>query len=167
MNNNFNIKALIVIVLSSIILGMTYNYFSSDNIEWLREELKVEVLDNDSAETSEGSLKGLSLAQTIQLHSHKLAVFIDARDQWEFSEGHIPGAINIPEFSFEPNNIKLASLDKDVLMVIYCDGDDCDTSKRLAKQIIELGYKNVFVFLGGFNEWKIAELQIEKGQIGE
>lgn len=167
MNNKFNTKALSIIVIASTILGFIYNYFSNDGIDWYREELKVEILDTTSAEYSDGNLKGLTLAQTIQLHSQKLAVFIDARDQWEFSEGHIPGAVNIPEFSFEPDNLILAAIDIDSLVVIYCDGDDCDTSKRLAKLIIDLGYKNVFVFLGGFNEWKISEMQIEKGQIGE
>jgi rhodanese-related sulfurtransferase len=167
MNNKFNTKALSIIVIASIFLGFIYNYFSNDGIGLFREELKVEISDSTSTEYSEGYLKGLSLAQTIQLHSQKLAVFIDARDQWEFSEGHIPGAVNIPEFSFDPDNLILASIDFDSLLIIYCDGDDCDTSKRLAKEIINLGYKNVFVFLGGFTEWKNSELQIKKDEIGE
>lgn len=164
MSNKKSIKVILSIVFSSIILGFIYNYFSNDGISWVRNEIKVEFVDNDSTLTSEGSLKGLSLAQTIQLHSKNLAVFIDARDQWEFSEGHIAGAVNIPEFSFEEDNSILKTIDKDAIIVVYCDGDDCDTSKRLAAQIFNLGYNNIFVFLGGYNEWNNSGLQIEKAE---
>ena len=164
MSNKNNINVILSIVFSSIILGFIYNSFSDDGISWIRNEIKVEIVDTDSTITSEGTLKGLSLAQTIQLHSKNLAVFIDARDQWEFSEGHIAGAVNIPEFSFEEDNADLKSIDQDAIIVVYCDGDDCDTSKRLAAQIFNLGYDNIFVFLGGFNEWKNSGLQIEKAK---
>lgn len=167
MNNRLNIKALILIVVCSIILGLVYNYFSDDGINLIREEIKVEFGNADSALNSEGTLKGLSLAQVIQLHSQNIAVFVDARDQWEFSEGHIKGAVNIPEFSFENDNTELKSINTDAIIVVYCEGNDCDTSKRLAKKLYELGYSNLFVFLGGFTEWKNSGLQVEKVNLDE
>ena len=167
MKTEFNIKIFSLIILSAIILAFIYNQFSNDGISLIREPLLVEFVDSTSAELSNNSIKGLTLAQVIQLQSQNIAVFIDARDQWDYSDAHIKGAINIPEFSFESNNKELSTIDKEKIIVIYCDGDDCDTSKRLAKQIIAMGYKNTFVFLGGISEWKDAELPIVEGKIND
>ena len=77
------------------------------------------------------------------------------------------GAINIPEFSFDPSDLKLNTIDKETILVIYCDGDDCDISKRLANELQNIGYNNSYVFLGGLKDWTEAELPIEKGDVHE
>ena len=44
-------------------------------------------------------------------------------------------------------------LPKEEIYVIYCEGDDCDVSKRLAAELMKLGFTKVYVFLGGIYEW--------------
>jgi rhodanese-related sulfurtransferase len=44
--------------------------------------------------------------------------------------------------------------DKDAPIVLYCRSGSMSTSA--AKELVELGYTNVFEVDGGFNEWKAA-----------
>ncbi len=167
MKNNLDKKAIGIIFLAAVVLGFIYNHFSADGITLIRKPLLVEYVDSTSSGVGSDNIKGLLLAQVIQLQAQNIATFIDARDQWDYSEGHIKDAINIPEFSFEPSNKLLKKIEKDRLIIVYCDGDECDTSKRLANKLMELGYQNTFVFLGGMNEWIDADLPIVKETINE
>ena len=163
MNSKIKFNPIFFILLASIILAFIYNYFSTDGIPFIREPLVVKAVEISSNDDSSNELKGLSLDQVIGLYNQKAAVFIDARDQWDFSDNHIVGAVNIPEFSFTADNKTLSTIDKESLMIVYCDGDDCDTSKRLVTELLDVGYKNVYVFLGGFTEWSEANLPVENG----
>jgi rhodanese-related sulfurtransferase len=163
-----NIKNLGLIVFVSIVTGLAYNYISTNGLPLIREEMKIEyVSDSTFTQLNSGSdednivIKGLNLKQAYELYSKQLAIFVDARDQWEYSEFHITGSINIPEFSFEPDSPNVTSLGKNDIYVIYCDGDDCDVSKRLAAELMKLGFANVYVFLGGIFEWRDAGYPIE------
>lgn len=167
MKNKTNYKVVISIVLSSLFLGIIYNYFSADGIPFIRKELIVNFVSLDRLDSTSTELKGLQLGQVFKLYEQNNAIFIDARDQWEFSESHIKGALNIPEFSFTVNDSNIHKVDKESLLVIYCDGDDCDISKRLTNELMKIGYKNSYVFLGGLKEWADAELPIEKGEAHE
>lgn len=167
MKNKVNYKAILTILFISIALAFIYNTFSAFGIDLIRKPIIIKSVVIGEDDKDQNVLKGIDLAQTIKLFNDKKHIFIDSRDQWEFSESHIEGAINIPEFSFTINDTILNSISKDELLVVYCDGGDCDTSKRLANEIVKLGYKNVFVFLSGFKVWKEAQLPISKGNTDE
>ncbi len=62
-------------------------------------------------------------------------------------------AINIYFYSFEENENKLININKDEIIVTYCSGTDCDLSVLLGNKLAEIGYKNVFVFFGGWLDW--------------
>jgi rhodanese-related sulfurtransferase len=81
------------------------------------------------------------------------AKFIDAREDIDYNEGHISKAINIYFYSFEENENKLNGISKDEAIVTYCNGTDCDLSVLLGNKLAEIGYKNVFVFFGGWLDW--------------
>lgn len=167
MKNKVNIKAILKILLGSIILGFIYNIFSVDGIDLIRKPIIVQSVIIGENEYESNTLRGIDLEQTIKLFGDKSNIFIDSRDQWDYSEAHIEGAINIPEFSFTIDDSLLQSISPNELLVVYCDGDDCDTSKRLANEIVKLGFKNVYVFLGGIKVWRDAKLPITKGNQDE
>ena len=160
MTNKINYKNILLILLLSVVLGFIYNTFSVNGINLIRKPILVKSVTLGEAENELNNILGLDLAQALTFYNKNLAIFIDARDQWDFAEAHIKGAINIPEFSFTKDDSLLKSISNDNLLLVYCDGDDCDTSKRLANEIVKLGYKNVYVFLGGLKEWKEAQLPI-------
>ncbi|MCB9209899.1 MAG: rhodanese-like domain-containing protein [Ignavibacteriales bacterium] len=165
--NKTNFKVILAILMSSTFLGFIYNFFSSDGIDFIRKPILVKSVSIGEENGDSNQLRGIDLSQAVEIFNDNSATFIDARDQWEYSDNHIIGAINIPEFSFDPSNKYLVKLNKEELLIVYCDGDDCDLSKRLAQKLISLGFKNTYVFLDGFNSWLTAELPIEKGKLNE
>jgi rhodanese-related sulfurtransferase len=106
----------------------------------------------------------IKLNQALKLYNSGRALFVDARDKWDFAEGHIKDAVNIPEYSFDKSNPVLKTIPKDKTIITYCGGDDCEMSEKLAEYFSELGYKNVFIFFGGWNEWQAANYPTETGE---
>lgn len=106
----------------------------------------------------------IKLNQALKLYNSGGALFVDARDKWDFAEGHIKDAVNIPEYSFDKNNPILKTIPKNKTLVTYCGGDDCEMSEKLAEYLFELGYKKVFVFFGGWKKWQAANYPIETGE---
>jgi len=104
----------------------------------------------------------INLKQAYKLFLSKKVLFIDARDKWEFADGHISGSINIPEYNFDKNNQNLLNIPKNKTLITYCDGDDCEMSSKLAENLFNIGYKNIFIFFGGWKEWINAGYRIEK-----
>ena len=77
-------------------------------------------------------------------------IIIDARTQSEYDEGHIPGAILIPEYEIADRAEKELP-DKDQLILIYCRSGR--RSKIAAEALIKLRYTNVKEF-GGIIDWE-------------
>lgn len=78
-------------------------------------------------------------------------VAIDARSAETFQKEHIPGAINIPHRTMNPEST--AHLDKSFLYVIYCDGIGCNASTKGALNMVKLGFQ-VKELMGGIDWWK-------------
>ena len=77
-------------------------------------------------------------------------VIIDARTQEEYDQGHIPGAILIPEYEIADRAEKELH-DKDQLILVYCRSGR--RSKIAAEELVKLGYTNVKEF-GGIIDWE-------------
>ena len=72
-------------------------------------------------------------------------IIIDARTQEEYDQGHIPGAIMIPEYEIADRAEKELP-DKDQLILVYCRSGR--RSKIAAEDLVKLGYTNVKEFGG-------------------
>ena len=77
-------------------------------------------------------------------------IIIDARTQSEYDEGHIPGAILIPEYEIADRAEKELP-DKKQLILVYCRSGR--RSKIAAEELVKLGYTNVKEF-GGIIDWE-------------
>ena len=77
-------------------------------------------------------------------------IIIDARTEEEFKEGHIEGAILIPEYEIAERAEKELP-DKDQLILVYCRSGR--RSKIAAQALADLGYTNVKEF-GGIIDWQ-------------
>lgn len=77
-------------------------------------------------------------------------IIIDARTQEEYDQGHIPGAIMIPEYEIAGRAEKELP-DKDQLILVYCRSGR--RSKIAAEELVKLGYTNVKEF-GGIIDWE-------------
>ena len=77
-------------------------------------------------------------------------IILDVRTQEEYDEGHIPGAILIPEYEIADRAEKELP-DKDQLILVYCRSGR--RSKIAAEELVKLGYTNVKEF-GGIIDWE-------------
>ncbi len=119
----------------------------------------------------EKGLQSIDRAQTERLlhdprYPQGLVVFVDARDQDHYAQGHIPGAY--PLDRYHPDKDLTAALtpclNADVV-VVYCAGGDCDDADYTALLLRDAGVPNqkLFVYGGGFDEWSASHLPLEKG----
>ena len=82
-------------------------------------------------------------------------ILLDVREQEEFDEGHIPGAILIPYTEIE-NKAEAMLPDKEAQILVYCRSGR--RSKIASESLVDLGYTNVKEF-GGINDW---QYEVEK-----
>lgn len=76
-------------------------------------------------------------------------LIVDVRRPDEYAEGHIPGAICIPNETITdtaPQELP----DQDQILLIYCRSGN--RSRQAAEKLVKLGYTNVYEF-GGITEW--------------
>lgn len=79
-------------------------------------------------------------------------VLLDVREQDEFDEGHIPGAMLLPYTRIEDLALKMLP-DKEKLILVYCRSGR--RSKIASESLVNLGYTNVKEF-GGIIDWTWA-----------
>ncbi|MGM9627146.1 MAG: rhodanese-like domain-containing protein [Faecousia sp.] len=76
-------------------------------------------------------------------------ILLDVRTQEEYDQGHIPGAIVVPDTEIEARAEEVLP-DKDQLILVYCRSGR--RSKNAAQILVELGYTNIKEF-GGIIDW--------------
>ena len=76
-------------------------------------------------------------------------IILDVRTQEEYDQGHIPGAVLIPNTEIEARAEAILA-DKDQLILVYCRSGN--RSKKAAEILVELGYTNIKEF-GGIIDW--------------
>jgi len=86
-------------------------------------------------------------------------VIVDVREQQEFEESHIPGAVHVPRGHLE-SRIEGAARDKAGRVVLYCaSGNRSALAARTLQE--ELGYENVESMTGGITLWKDRGYDVE------
>lgn len=81
---------------------------------------------------------------------------VDTREPWEWAEGHVPGAINIPHMATLPRNAELAR-DKPIVFI-------CKTGARsavAAEFASAVGLTELFNVEGGTMDWIKAGYEVE------
>ena len=78
-------------------------------------------------------------------------VVVDVREQDEWDEGHIAGAVHIPRGHLESRIERLAP-DASRPLIVYCSAGN--RSAFAAKTLADLGYEDVVSLAGGFTDWK-------------
>jgi rhodanese-related sulfurtransferase len=104
----------------------------------------------------------INLNQAYGLFNQNI-LFIDAREPADYQYAHIKNAINIPFDRFDEYKHLIDKIDKDQPVITYCAGTDCDLSILLGNLLFETGYKRVYIFFGGWNEWTEANYPVEQG----
>ncbi|MCF2664076.1 rhodanese-like domain-containing protein [Oscillibacter valericigenes] len=83
-----------------------------------------------------------------RMEENSEAIVLDVRTQEEFDQGHIPGAVCLPnEFIAADMPFPFG---KDTELLLYCRSGN--RSAEAAKKLRDLGFSNVFDF-GGMQDW--------------
>jgi rhodanese-related sulfurtransferase len=160
-------------------LALTRNYFPANinrPVPAARAAANTNSPGSSPAQLLAAQLKELGLQwvdgpQAVQLfHDPRFKqgsiVFIDARDEQHYREGHIPGACEFdpyyPEKYFATVFPVCQAAEQ---IVVYCIGGDCDDSESAAITLRDVGIANrkLFVYTGGITEWTTNGLPVEIG----
>jgi len=155
--NRFKIACLQATVILGVALavGFAYNGVSPQGIPLIG------AAPADSAR----SLPQVSLNETRLLQRSKETVIVDARAREEYDFGHIPGAVSLPENSFDKAFPDVAPLLKNKrLIVVYCSGPGCELAPKVARRLKAKGYKDIRLFDGGWPAWLKAGQPVEKAK---
>jgi sulfur-carrier protein adenylyltransferase/sulfurtransferase len=87
------------------------------------------------------------------------AVIVDVREQHEFEESHLPGAVHVPRGHLE-SRIEGAAPDKDAHVVLYCASGNRSALAADTMQDL-LGYGQVESMRGGITLWKDRGYDVE------
>lgn len=103
------------------------------------------------------SLEPVSRKDLLKRLKDKSVLLLDVRPDDEFSQGHLPGALNIPLARL---GRRLATLPKRTQIVAYCRGPYCVLAFEAVAALRAKGY-DARRLEDGFPEWKAAGLPVE------
>lgn len=97
-----------------------------------------------------------------------LVVFIDARPEDQYVEGHIPGAFGFDNYHPEKAlGTVVPACQAAWEIVVYCHGGDCEESKFAALTLRDYltgpSRTNLMIYAGGITEWVAAGDPVETG----
>jgi rhodanese-related sulfurtransferase len=136
---------------AACLFGLTFNGFRTNSLPLIHTEIKI---------SSDGLL---SVRQAYLLYRQGNVVFIDTRYEDEFGAGHIPGAINVPSrLPVDEFMTYLETIGKNEIVVVYCGNIECNSARRFAGFMKQLGFTRVHVFNAGFEGWVEKTLPVSQ-----
>ncbi len=133
---------------AAIVLGVGINAIRPNPVAWSVPDGK--------------AVKSLSLEEALAASRAGLVVFLDARDPFFYTEGHLPRARSVPRSQLDQAAKQVSSLSRQSPVIVYCSDEACDDSGIVGRFLVSLGFRDVGVYKGGWEEWSAAELPIEK-----
>lgn len=92
-----------------------------------------------------------------QIKRNEPVTVVDVRLPSDFAQGHVPGAINLPQGKWHTLN----GLKKDRPAVIYCYSQTCKLAAAAAVEFASAGIP-VVEMEGGYEAWLHNNLSVEK-----
>ena len=97
------------------------------------------------------SYRQISMNEAVKMmKNEKNYIILDVRRPDEYAEGHIPGAINVPNEEIATAEISELP-DKSQMILVYCRSGR--RSKEASEKLVKLGYTNIVEF-GGIQDYK-------------
>jgi rhodanese-related sulfurtransferase len=110
----------------------------------------------DATLTEKSPTPDISTTQMRRILADGSAIVLDSRPRAEFDAGHLPAA-QVVEGSGAQHTAAIARLlngNKSAPLVLYCNGPYGKASKRLAKELVNSGFKNVKRYQLGMPVWR-------------
>ena len=101
--------------------------------------------------TANRTYRQITMQEAAQLmKTEQNYILLDVRSDMEYSAGHIPGAVLLPNETIGSDPIPQLPAQNQLIMV-YCRSGN--RSKQAAEKLVRLGYTNV-VEIGGIHSWE-------------
>ncbi len=157
-------KEIIILVGVSVALALAVNAISPRGIalvgQWDIAEGVITASPGGDAADQKPEID--SVARAKYIFDKDEALFVDARSQNDYDNGHIPGAVSFPVGRFEERvESFLNRYPAEQPIVTYCSGRACEDSHNLAQFLSDVGFTNIRVFIDGLPGWKAEGYPIE------
>lgn len=162
-----SIKEASFIILIAIVCGLLFNNYRQNGIPLIAQTQEIKY-DSLAVAGEESGLTALEEPMLIPLEAaYELflsggVLFIDAREKPLYDYGHIPNSISLP-WKFEAPPEMPPDIPQSQSIVTYCSDAGCEMAFELANHLFNLGYHNIRIFHGGYEEWTAANFPTEKG----
>ena len=93
---------------------------------------------------------------------HDNLVIIDSRAPADRSKGYIEGSIALPDDDTNKESLAKHIPSLDTPVVFYCNGVNCGRSVKASKMAVKFGYKTIYWFRGGWEEWQKKGFPVAK-----
>ena len=172
------IMQLLVIVVAGCILGAASNQIrSKGSLDWTRNYFPKKSSDTEEVKNGKpkDKFEGYEVVTVDEVvtwveESQGVAgqyVIVDARNESQFKEGHIPGAIRC--YHYEIDSCIDRTLEYAMgaeLVVVYCNGGECSDSKYMYDELVQRGVPKdaMRLFANGWEAWNDNDHPVETGE---
>lgn len=154
------VKEAVVIVGVLAALALTVNAFRADGLSLLSNRKEAGV-----SQASSG-VQAVSIEEAAEKYRRGNVLFLDARSFQAYADGHIKGALSLPDHEFDERFEKAVDrLEQAETLIAYCDGETCPLGRSLAEKLRQLGFQNVYYIVNGWTRWREKGLPVSTGNI--
>jgi rhodanese-related sulfurtransferase len=149
------IKQSLIIFLLAIAAGILFNLFYGSSINPFKSFAS-------DIDISLDPRAIVDLEDVIATFEGQNTVFIDARDEKNYLNEHIPHSLNAPYFYMERAYAFIADKIHLTDTIVFYGANDWDIAPlRSADYYQNLGFKNAKILFGGIAKWKASGLPID------
>jgi rhodanese-related sulfurtransferase len=113
-----------------------------------------------SPDTIEGAVT-IDAEQLIALVvDHQETVLIDSRVGTDRTDGYIEGSVHLVDTKTDCDSLARLIGTHTTPVIFYCNGVRCDRSGRAVGNAVACGYRNVYWFRGGIEEWRAKKFPL-------
>jgi len=159
-----DVVGIIILLGAAAVTAFTVNHFSPVGIELLGQwdDSQGVVTAGAKDQVIDIGIELDDIEVVKRMYDSQETLFIDARSEDNYSDGHIKGALSLSLNRFDDLAGEfLEQYPLESSIVTYCSGRKCTDSHTIAQFLMELGYTNVRVFIDGFPAWKEKGYPIE------
>ena len=160
MNYSSSLNQIYIYITLSLLISFCVNILRTESLPFIAVPLeKIEDITQIENSSLQPQIREISIDVAERLFSDSV-LFIDARAEEYYHEGHIPNSICNDDFD------SLVYQIEDIItynngFVVYCSDDDCGSSQDLAYKLQDQGFTNIYLFKGGWKQWMENNLPIE------
>lgn len=95
----------------------------------------------------------INAERLIELANEPPALIIDSRIRGDRKQGYIETSVSLPDIDTNCDSLARLIPGKANPVLFYCNGVKCGRSSKAVKIAVDCGYRNIYWFRGGFQEW--------------